>query len=213
MSRDDTMLDRWSRRKRAVAAEEQAEEIEATQVPDEAVESLAESDLAESELAESELLEKLGLPDPDTMQEGDDFAAFMRQGVPDFLRKRALRTLWLSNPDLANLDGLLDYGEDFTDAAMVPKVMNTLYQVGKGMLREKAEPAEPTLDEIAALEEDQHLAIADPAAPNDANDKNITEAGADESDTQNEIKVASEDLEVIIERPVLSPRRMRFQNS
>jgi hypothetical protein len=37
----------------------------------------------------------------------------MREGVPEALRNRALRKLWLSDPVLANLDGLNDYDEDF----------------------------------------------------------------------------------------------------
>ena len=41
--------------------------------------------------------------------------------------------MWLANPALANLDGLLDYGEDFTDSATVIENLQTAYQVGKGM--------------------------------------------------------------------------------
>ena len=37
---------------------------------------------------------------------GDDFSGFMARNVPDHLRRRALRKLWVSNPVLANLDGL-----------------------------------------------------------------------------------------------------------
>ena len=36
---------------------------------------------------------------------------------------------------LANLDGLVDYGEDFTDSAPVIENLQTAYQVGKGMLK------------------------------------------------------------------------------
>ncbi|MEC8039849.1 MAG: DUF3306 domain-containing protein, partial [Pseudomonadota bacterium] len=38
-----------------------------------------------------------------------------------------------SNPVLANVDMLVDYGEDFTDSAMVVENLQTAYQVGKGM--------------------------------------------------------------------------------
>ena len=145
---NDTPLSRWSRRKRAVAAEA----AEARANP-------AETDpqAGEAALSEPELLQSLGLPDPDTLTDGDDFAAFMKDGVPDFLRRRALRTLWRSNPALANLDGLLDYGEDFTDAAMVPEVLATAYKVGRGILTENPAPksdlpgdAEPEMVEAAS---------------------------------------------------------------
>ena len=83
---NDDIFSRWSRRKRAVAEEH-------TETPEPPVEP-------DPELSEPELLDQLGLPNPDTLQEGDDFAAFMRDNVPQFLRKRALKRLWLSNPAL-----------------------------------------------------------------------------------------------------------------
>ena len=58
----------------------------------------------------------------------------MAKAVPTRLRNRALRKLWLSNPALANLDALLDYGEDFTINADAVEVIQTTYQVGKGLL-------------------------------------------------------------------------------
>ena len=59
----------------------------------------------------------------------------MKEVVPERLRRRALKKLWLSNPLLANVDGLVDYGEDFTDAAVGAGFVETTYQVGKGMLK------------------------------------------------------------------------------
>jgi hypothetical protein len=120
--------DFWSRRKARVAAEDAAD-----------LEARAESERAEArasleEKSDAEVLELLGLPDPDTLNKGDDFSAFMAEAVPDRIRRWALRRLWATNPALANLDGLLDYGEDFTDKAMVIENMQTAYQVGKGML-------------------------------------------------------------------------------
>jgi hypothetical protein len=53
------------------------------------------------------------LPDIDTLDKDSDYTVFMREGVPEALRNRALRKLWLSDPVLANLDGLNDYDEDF----------------------------------------------------------------------------------------------------
>lgn len=120
--------DFWSRRKARVAAEDAAE-VEARE---EAHRAEARASLEEK--SDAEVLELLGLPDPDTLNRGDDFSAFMAEAVPDRIRRWALRRLWGTNPALANLDGLLDYGEDFTDKAMVIENMQTAYQVGKGML-------------------------------------------------------------------------------
>ncbi|WP_424974912.1 DUF3306 domain-containing protein [Dinoroseobacter sp. S124A] len=127
--------DFWSRRKARVAAETEAE------VAEELRSERAAEKAAMEEQPDEVVLQELGLPDPDTLQPGDDFSAFMQSAVPDRIRRRALRKLWLSNPLLANVDGLLDYGEDFTDSAMVVENMQTAYQVGKGMLKHVEEMA------------------------------------------------------------------------
>ncbi len=121
--------DFWARRKAAVAAEAEAESRAVAQA-----EAAAEQASLEDR-TDAEILEELDLPDPDTLEQGDDFSAFLARAVPERIRRRALRKLWLSNPILANVDELVDYGEDFTDKAMVIEGMQTAYQVGKGMLK------------------------------------------------------------------------------
>ncbi|MDE0303623.1 MAG: DUF3306 domain-containing protein [Albidovulum sp.] len=134
--------DFWSRRKAAVKAEAKA---------DRQAEELARQAGTQEQLEEKsddEILAELKLPDPDALQAGDDFSAFMAKAVPDRLRRRALRRLWLTNPVLANLDELLEYGEDYTDAATVVENLQTAYQVGKGMLAH----VEKMADDAARLE-------------------------------------------------------------
>jgi len=147
------MSDFWSRRKAAVAAEKAQD---AAQVQERArAETVAELEAKTDE----EILDELGLPDPTTLKPGDDFAAFLKDAVPDRIKKVALRKLWTSNPILANVDGLLDYGEDFTDAAVGAGVVETTYQVGKGMLAHVQEMARQA-EEAArkALEGDEEEA-------------------------------------------------------
>ena len=121
------MSDFWSRRKEGVAREaRRSREAEA-----EAVAAVDRAAL--EELSDEEALERLALPDPDTLAPGDDFARFLAREVPERIRRRALRSLWRSNPVLANVDGLVDHGEDYTDAATVPAVLKTTYEVGKGL--------------------------------------------------------------------------------
>ena len=121
----------WTRRRQAVEAEKHTDE----KARDE--EKLDEERRALAEKPDEEVLAELDLPDPDSLSEGDDFTAFMAKAVPERLRRRALRRLWLSNPVLANLDQLVDYGEDFTDAATVVADLQTVYRVGKGMVRDE----------------------------------------------------------------------------
>lgn len=137
----------WAKRKAAVAAEE-AELIRAEEA---AQKAKAEAEIAEK--SDEELLADFELPVPEEMGEGDDFRAFMGEAVPARLKTRALRQLWKVNPVLANVDGLVDYGEDFTDAAMCVENLQSAYQVGKGMLahvqelaRQEHEAAAPMSD-------------------------------------------------------------------
>lgn len=136
MSREtEGFLNRWSTRKQAACVDE----VE----PDSDPEALAPAETPEEpEKSDVEILEELGLKDPDEMAPGDDFSGFMASGIPDRLRNRALRKLWLTNPVLANLDELIDYGEDFTDAATVVENLQTAYRVGKGFLRQEEIDAE-----------------------------------------------------------------------
>ena len=122
----------WSRRRAAVRAEAEAERLALQQAEEEAL--APKEPIETEEKTDAEWLAELELPDPDEMSAGADFAGFMKAGVPDRLRRRALRKLWLTNPALANLDELLDYGEDFSDGASLIENIQTAYQVGKGMM-------------------------------------------------------------------------------
>lgn len=211
MSRGDF----WSRRKAQVEAEAEAE-ARASEA-----ETLAVRDAGLAEKTDAELLQELDLPDPDTMGLGDDFRVFMTKAVPDRLRRRALRRLWLSNPALANLDGLVDYGEDFTDKANVIENMQTAYQVGKGMtahVEEMARQAEleanPPEDELIEdqelLDEDQpeaNVAMAENEAENEAESE--AEAQGDDDEATEQIGVAKA-TEADIEDAAPPRRRMSF---
>ena len=156
MTDNPTFAKRWSKRKQAVAEE-------ALEAP------VVEEQPAEPEKTEAEILTELNLKDPDEMQAGDDFSGFMNSAIPERLRNRALRKLWASNPALANLDGLLDYGEDFTDAGGIVEDIVTAYKVGKGYLNKLADEdeADEDLDETPEGV-DSKITEAPPATDNSA---------------------------------------------
>ena len=192
-------LDFWARRKAAVEAEEsallQAEEAQA----------LAEEHAALEDKPDAEILAELNLPDPETLQPGDDIKGFMAQAVPDRLRRRALRQLWKLNPVLANVDGLVEYGEDFTDSATVVENLQTAYQVGKGMLAHVEEMAR----QAAAAEEEE-------AAPPEAEDMDVAQDSEDAApiaaSDEGETVVAEADPPIEPDEPLMpAPRRMRFE--
>lgn len=111
----EALLTRWSRLKRDAPAKE-----------------LESPEIAAEEESEAVLLDRLGLPDPDSLSPGDAVAAFMRREVPAFLRQRALRRLWAVNPALSRLDGLVDYDDDYSDRAAVPEILRTTWRVASG---------------------------------------------------------------------------------
>lgn len=85
------------------------------------------------------------LPDVESLHADSDFTAFMKEGVPAHLKNLALRKLWVSDPALANLDGLIDYGEDFTDIKSgVFEAVKAVLESGDGDEHPpEPQPAEP----------------------------------------------------------------------
>ena len=161
------MSDFWSRRKSAVKQEFEEERRQA---------EIKRASKIQGELdvkTDEEVLKELGLPDPDTLEPGDDFKVFMKDVVPERLRRRALKKLWLSNPLLANVDGLVDYGEDFTDAAVGAGFVETTYQVGKGMLKH--------IEELALKEQEKQ----NDKPPEVADDELLAEASRETDEVEN----------------------------
>jgi len=82
------------------------------------------------------------LPDIESLGANSDFTVFMRPGVPEHLRTLALRKLWRSNPIFSKLDGMVEYGEDYSIATWPKGTIRTAYQVGRGFLEQIGEDAE-----------------------------------------------------------------------
>ncbi|MEN3794211.1 DUF3306 domain-containing protein [Fulvimarina sp. MAC3] len=142
---EGSFLSRWSRRKRAVVEEEAASEIAPAEDHADDPEALAEAEARfareAEELAEMELNRQAAEAiDIETLQKGDDFSAFFKKGVPQLLKRQAMRKLWTTNPVFANLDGLNDYDEDFRNPAH--NVYKSLWQAGRGFLSEAEQTAQ-----------------------------------------------------------------------
>lgn len=151
--RGEGFLSRWSRRKA------EAREVEATEAKAPAREDVpAATPEQDARRVDRESVDPNDLPDIETLTAESDFTVFMRKGVPEELRRQALRKLWRSNPVLANLDGLLEYGEDYSHIGRGGETVRTAYQVGRGFARK--------LEEIAADEQERPSdAPAEPAEP------------------------------------------------
>lgn len=188
----------WSRRKAAVVAEAVAEERSA----EDAV--IAEQHESLAEKTEVEVLEELGLPDPDAMVQGDDFKAFLSKAVPAHLRKRALRTLWRSNPVLACVDGLNDYDDDYLTGSFGQGPISTTYQVGKGMLSHLLEVER---QKKVLLAPDEEVAVLEPK------EEKLDYEGEESLDRREAAVITPGDSEIEMqeaEPTMTTPRRMTF---
>lgn len=158
--------DFWSRRKAAVAKEARSIERDVKERGE------AETEAQLSEVSDEELLAEMNLPVPEDVTDADQVKEFLASALPQRLKTRALRQLWKLNPVLANLDGLIDYGEDFTDKATVIEGLQTAYQVGKGMLSHvealaaEKEPEDEVLAADPDVEDDILAEDEDPRAEN-----------------------------------------------
>ena len=187
----------WDRRRAAVAAEAEAEQaaLDAAKLADSQAELEAQTD--------EEILAQLELPEPETLKAGDDFTAFLSDIVPDRIRRRALRVLWRSNPVLANVDQLVDYGEDFTDSATVVENLQTTYQVGKGMLKH--------VEELA-----RQAAEAEAADPVEELEEPAPEPGVETAEAEPEVTSPREETDEltgvaeVADHATSTPRRMKF---
>lgn len=119
--------------------------------------------------------------DFDKLNYASDYTQFLKEGVPEAVRRRALRMLWSSNPILANLDGLNDYDEDFTDAALAVKVLTSNYKPGSGYLTEE--------ERIASYSEEARKAGPQPVEE-DAEDLDVEDMDDDE-DAPDDVQTAS----------------------
>lgn len=189
------VLSSWSRRRAAVAAEAAEQERAA----EEAI--VAQEQAALSEKSDEEILEELGLPDPDTLVQGDDFKAFLSKAVPERLRKRALRNLWRSNPVLACVDGLNDYDDDYLTGSFGQGPISTSYQVGKGMLYHLLEMERQKEADLVTVQEA-------PLAEEPEEEIDGEEEFIAESEAVDVAMSTDEDEEVLI---APAPRRMKFQ--
>ena len=174
MNEESGFLSRWSERKRRV-------QEEATQSAEQAAASDTSPSPADEfeDKSDSEILSELALPDPESLKLGDSVAGFMDARVPERIRHRALRAFWKTNPVLANIDGLDEYCEDYTDAVMIIENMETIYEVGKGYASQALDALESLAEDVTA-DDPELTADMQVNQPNQTADQRLTrETAAD----------------------------------
>ncbi len=167
-------LARWSRRKRLgeadAAAEDPDDAAKAAMAAAEAEARSAARAAAEAEAkANREAAEEIDLA---ALTYGDDFSAFLKRGVPEALRRDALRKFFNSDPLLANLDGLNDYDQDFNDPAHM--VYRSSRDAIRGFLDDADELIESVGEKFASADETAERAAQE--APAEAAPETLAEA-------------------------------------
>lgn len=175
MAEDERFLDRWSRRKTDVKDETTASTA-LEPMPDGGEVTAPEDGAGEGK---APAFDPKDLPDIDSLDAESDFSVFMREGVPDQIRTLAMRKLWRLDPVFANLDGLVDYGEDFTLSDRPLDAIRTVYKVGKGMVGDDEEPASEAGEDVADSEAEQETpptdiedAASEPVTPDEGDEPN-----------------------------------------
>jgi len=194
-TKGESGLSRWARRKAAVQSEQDLETPKrGAALPASATGSPAtdeQTPAPKAAVATADPADRnaegvpADLPDLDTLDYESDYAGFLSKDVSDAVRNIALRKLWRSNPLLANVDGLVDYDDDFTDAATVVEGMKSAYRIGRGMVQDEDEGKEEA--EVAdAAEADASQDGADETAP-------LAETADDEPETVSDAPTVAED--------------------
>jgi putative acetyltransferase len=152
MNEEEPFLRRWSRRKSEVRdrrgpaspdaadAADAAVPAETSRSPDAPAERKNEGgETAERQLTEADFADV----DFDALDAKSDYSRFLAKGVPESIKHKALRKLWVSDAVFTTPDPFQDYLGDYTDAAVaVPAgTLKTAYRIGKGFLSD-AEVAE-----------------------------------------------------------------------
>jgi hypothetical protein len=210
LSEEKGFLSRWSDRKLK-------SDIEASEntLPDALPEEAAEDEFEGK--SDEEILSILELPEPETLKLGDTVEKFMDGRVPERIRARALRAFWKTNPVLANIDGLDEYCDDYTDAAMIIENMQTIYEVGKGY----ATQALDALESLADDEKPEAIEAVDESVAHDEAEKiEILDLSENDDDLESDSgrvealfadEDAVEESTANVEPAIPRPRRMQFQ--
>lgn len=196
------MSDFWTRRRAAVAAESQGARDDEARRAHEAEAAL------EAARPDEELLAEAGQPAPELLASPEQVRDFLQSALPQRLKTRALRRLWRLNPVLANIDGLVDYGEDFTDSANVVEHLATLYRVGQGMFAPDSAAEDAVEDTPGDAPDDAPAEMMAEAPPEDApgDPAPVWHSGAPEAEG---LPSAATEPSTEVYTPS-APRRMRF---
>jgi hypothetical protein len=165
MSENENFLDRWSRRKRGVADEADLAKLEDRNIEkdDTAVAARVEGmPQPEAKDADPKPFDPADLPSIESIGADTDVRGFLQAGVPEELKRAALRRAWSTDPAIRDFVGLVENGWDFNDPnAMhgfgpiaVEDVARLLDHAVGALPQEQAQESLPEPAQIAAAHEE-----------------------------------------------------------
>lgn len=179
-------LERWSRLKRNVQNEEDASGVsqQNTLPADPHAAPLNEAGLHDAEQNERPQAPPAQapepgsldhtLPDPETLQAGSDFSAFMVPGVSGSLRRQALKRLWATG-NYNVRDGLDDYDADYH------KLLKPMSSELAGKLRQWTHKVEEVIDkQVADTQAESAKDIGEQETPLPADESSPKSASLDD---------------------------------
>ena len=143
LENDSSFFSRWSKRKsesNEVSSKSEQNEKNTVDVKDELIEE-------ENKLSNDELAEKYEVTNPEKIDNPLDLKKILKENLPDRLKQVALRKLWKLVPAYGEISELVEYGEDFTDAATVIENLQTSYIVGKGYIDKVVEKSKDLISD------------------------------------------------------------------
>ena len=147
LQNERSFLSRWSKKKSASKDNDNGNLSKPDNHIDEQSNKLNEEN-EEEKLSIDELANKYEVANPETLVSSVDLKEFMKKKLPDRLRQLALRRLWKAVPIYGEVSELVEYGEDFTDAATVVDGLQTAYVVGKGYVDKVIEKTDKAVKQI-----------------------------------------------------------------
>ena len=168
LENETSFLSRWSKRKselNEVSSKSEQNEKNTVDVKDELTEE-------ENKLSNDELAEKYEVINPEKIDNPLDLRNILKENLPDRLKQVALRKLWKLVPAYGEISELVEYGEDFTDAATVIENLQTSYIVGKGYIDKVVEKSKDLISDDDNLSQEVKVSNNKTSKKKNANVKN-----------------------------------------
>lgn len=93
--------------------------------------------IEDRELTEEEQAAIADLPPLDGLTKDSDYTPFLQAGIPDIIKRKALRLLWRRDPFFNLRDGLNEYDDDYTIINTAISELTGNYKVGRGYLSDQ----------------------------------------------------------------------------